>query len=134
MSTSANTVLAPDSKPVLVAGALMAFLAVLTGAFGAHGLKGTLSAYEMDVFKTGVHYQMMHALGLLAIGLLMQNRDDVRLRVAARLMFAGMVLFSGSLYILALSGVKWLGMITPVGGVCFLAAWLLLALGILRAG
>jgi uncharacterized membrane protein YgdD (TMEM256/DUF423 family) len=110
----------------------MAFVAVLAGAFGAHGLKGTLTAYEMDIFQTGVQYQMMHALGLVLIGLLKQTSTDSRLTLAAILMLLGIVLFSGSLYTLSLGGSRWLGMITPAGGIAFLVAWLLVSLSFLR--
>ena len=106
---------------------LSAFLAVAMGAFGAHALKGILTPDMLAVYKTAVSYQMWHALGLGLIALLRQQNPDARLIIyAGWLMFAGIILFSGSLYSLSLSGVKWLGMITPIGGVCFLTAWLLL--------
>ena len=106
---------------------LSAFLAVAMGAFGAHALKAILSADMLAVYKTAVTYQMWHALGLGLIALLRHLHPQSRLiKYAGWLMFSGIVLFSGSLYILSLSGLKWLGMITPLGGVCFLTAWLLL--------
>lgn len=109
---------------VIAAGAFMAFLAVALGAFAAHGLKQSLGEYELSIFRTGVDYHMMHALGLVLIGILMRSADAGMLGTAAVLMFVGILLFSGSLYILSISGIKWLGAITPLGGLCFLAAWL----------
>ncbi|HIG66128.1 MAG TPA: DUF423 domain-containing protein [Methyloprofundus sp.] len=103
-----------------------AFLAVTMGAFGAHALKAILSPEMLTVYKTAVTYQMWHALGLGLMAILRQQNPDARLIIyAGWLMFAGITLFSGSLYLLSLSGVRWLGMITPIGGLCFLSAWLL---------
>lgn len=106
---------------------LSAFLAVALGAFGAHALKTILTPDMLAVYKTAVTYQMWHALGLGLIALLRHHHPQASLiKYAGWLMFAGIILFSGSLYILSLSGLKWLGMIAPLGGVCFLSAWLLL--------
>ena len=112
-------------------GAINAFLAVAAGAFGAHGLKKRLDADLLAVFETGARYHMFHALGLFACAWLI-GRGVTAARPAAWLMLAGIVLFSGSLYALALSGVRVLGAVTPVGGLCFLAAWAALAYGALR--
>ena len=110
----------------LLLSAVTAFLAVTMGAFGAHALKTILAPEMLVVYKTAVTYQMWHALGLGLIAILRQHSPDARLIIyAGWLMFAGIILFSGSLYLLSLSGVKWLGMITPIGGLCFLSAWLL---------
>ncbi|SJM91175.1 DUF423 domain-containing protein [Crenothrix polyspora] len=110
-------------------GALCAFFAVAMGAFGAHALKGVLSPEMLAVYHTAVDYQMWHALGLIAIAQLRVHAPDSALLIwAGVLMFLGIVLFSGSLYGLSLRELKWLGMITPIGGVCFLIAWLLIAL------
>jgi uncharacterized membrane protein YgdD (TMEM256/DUF423 family) len=110
----------------LLLGALNALIGVGMGAFGAHGLKAVISPELLVVYQTGVTYQMYHALGLTGIALI---RDDTKLlHWAGWLMFAGIVLFSGSLYTLAILNLNWLGMITPFGGVCFLTAWLLIAL------
>jgi len=111
----------------LLLSTISAFLAVAFGAFGAHGLKAILSPDMLAIYKTAVTYQMWHALGLAIIALLyQQNLSSRLLHYAGWFMFSGIVLFSGSLYALSLSGLKWLGAITPLGGVCFLAAWLLL--------
>jgi uncharacterized membrane protein YgdD (TMEM256/DUF423 family) len=119
----------------IVLGALSGCVAVAAGAFGAHALRGRLSADMLDVFQTGATYQMYHALALVAVGILLgrfSTDGSVWLSAAGWLFVAGAVLFSGSLYALSLSGVTWLGGITPLGGVAFLLAWLSLAVGILR--
>ena len=115
------------TRTFVILGGISAFLAVLLGAFGAHGLRSHLSAESMSIYQTGVQYQMTHALGLLLIGLLLERRtQNVKLIRAGWLLVAGSVIFSGSLYGLALSGVRILGAITPLGGLCFLAGWILL--------
>lgn len=112
-------------------GAIYAGLAVIFGAFGAHSLEGRLAADMLEVFETGVRYQMYHALGMLLIGLLAGRREQAGgLLWSGRLMHAGIWLFSGSLYVLSLSGITWLGAITPLGGVCFIAAWAMLAINL----
>ncbi|MEQ1637259.1 MAG: DUF423 domain-containing protein [Methylococcales bacterium] len=113
----------------LLLGALAAFASVGLGAFGAHGLKSVLSPEMLDVYKTGVTYQMWHALGLMIIAFIQkQTAASKLLNWAGWMMVAGIVLFSGSLYLLALLNIKWLGMITPFGGLAFLGAWLLLVI------
>lgn len=113
----------------LLFGALSALIGVGMGAFGAHGLKTVISPEMLAVYQTGVTYQMYHALGLIGISLINRQAPDSKLLDwAGRLMFAGILLFSGSLYLLALLNLKWLGMITPIGGVCFLTAWSLITL------
>ncbi|MGR9087653.1 MAG: DUF423 domain-containing protein [Gammaproteobacteria bacterium] len=117
----------------LFLGALSALTGVAMGAFGAHGLKGVLSPESLSIYQTGVSYQMWHALGLCGIAQL-RHRDPkaVILDYAGWLMFCGILLFSGSLYLLTLLDLKWLGMITPVGGLGFLMAWLLVAVFAVR--
>lgn len=111
----------------LLLGAISAFTGVGMGAFGAHGLRSMLSPEMLDVYKTGVNYQMWHALGLGLISQTARQATSLKLLTWAGIsMFAGIVLFSGSLYALAIFNVKWLGMITPFGGLAFLIAWLLL--------
>lgn len=110
-------------------GALLAMLSVGIGAFGAHMLKTVISEDHLQVYETGVHYHMVHALGLILIALLVgQWGESTRLRWAGRLLIAGIVLFSGSLYVLSITGISILGAITPLGGVCFIAGWICLAL------
>lgn len=109
-------------------GALSAMLAVALGAFGAHALEGRVDADLLEVYDTGVRYHLYHSLGLVIVGLLAQRNPEARLfRWSARLMATGIVLFSGSLYGMALTGWRWLGAVTPFGGVALLAAWLVLA-------
>ncbi|WP_217594065.1 DUF423 domain-containing protein [Cohnella sp. GbtcB17] len=117
-------------------GAIVAGLAVAFGAFGAHALKETLSEHYLEVFETGVRYQMYHGLGILLVALLAERFPSATklMQWSARLLLIGTVLFSGSLYILSLSGIDWLGAITPLGGVGFLAGWACLAIAALRGG
>jgi uncharacterized membrane protein YgdD (TMEM256/DUF423 family) len=113
-------------KTLLLLGSLFAFLAVACGAFGAHMLRGALSADTMHVFETGVRYHMYHALGIFIAAWLLHS-FQLRGAAAAGLFFAaGIVLFSGSLYAMALTGAQWLGIVTPFGGLCFLLGWFLL--------
>lgn len=121
-------------KVFMVSGALLAALAVIMGAFGAHALKGQLDAGAMKVFQTAVDYHMYHALGLVLVGVLCKGlAPSSTLGWAGGLMASGIVVFSGSLYLLSTTGIKWLGAITPLGGVAFIAAWILTAVGIWRA-
>ena len=102
------------------------FLGVALGAFGAHALKGKVDPYFLDVFKTGVLYHMVHAMGLFAVAWLSSLSQDPKLFWAGVFLVAGIVLFSGSLYAMTLTGIRALGAITPLGGLSFLAAWILL--------
>ena len=108
-------------------GAGLAGVAVAAGAFGAHGLRDRLAPDMLAVFETAVRYQMYHALGLLAVAWAATRWPEAGAGLAGWLFVAGIALFSGSLYVLALSGVRWLGAITPFGGLCFLAGWGVLA-------
>jgi len=110
-------------------GAVLAFLGVLAGAFGAHALRGQLAPERLAVFDTAVRYQLWHALALLVVGLALERAPRPALRAAGWLFAAGIVMFSGSLYGLALTGVRVLGAITPLGGASFLAGWLALVAG-----
>lgn len=124
----------PLAKIFLALGSIGMLLAVALGAFGAHALKKTLAPELMAVYETAVNYHFYHALGLLAVGLLaLHLPESGTLRWAGFLMVVGLLLFSGSLYALSLSGIRALGAITPVGGVALLAAWLLLAVAVVQA-
>ncbi len=113
--------------PLLLAAVLL-FAAVALGAFGAHALKSKLAPDVMAVYQTAVQYHFWHALGLLAVGILLLHKPESGALVAAAwLLVAGIVLFSGSLYVLALTGARGLGAVTPIGGAAFLAAWAALA-------
>ncbi|MBX9755767.1 MAG: DUF423 domain-containing protein [Pseudomonadaceae bacterium] len=118
----------------LLLAAFFGFTGVGLGAFAAHALKSRLSPEYLAVFQTGVHYQMLHALALLALALLVRQLPGRLLLAAGYLFTLGIVLFSGSLYALTLSGISALGMITPVGGLAFLAGWLCLGLSAWRLG
>lgn len=105
-------------------GAFFMFWAIALGAFGAHALKTRLTPESLAVWQTAVFYHALHALALLAIaGLWPQALEGAKLRLSGILFAAGIVIFSGSLYVLALTGQKWLGAVTPLGGLCFLAGW-----------
>ncbi len=118
----------------LVLGCIAALIAVATGAFGAHALKARIAPELLPVYKTGVEYHFYHALGLILVGLAaFQLPDSACLRRAGWAMLAGIALFSGSLYLLALTGISWLGAITPAGGLSFIAAWCLFAAAIVKA-
>jgi len=115
------------AKVFIGIGALAGLLAVMLGAFGAHGLRGQIDGSLLVAFNTGAQYQMYHALALLMVGILAQLFPGQKLLNWSGLFFViGMLLFSGSLYALALTGVKAFGPVTPVGGMAFMAGWLLL--------
>lgn len=117
-----------------VIGAIAAFVGVAAGAFGAHGLKGRLDPDMLAVFETSVRYQMYHAFGLIAAAWAFTRWPGAAVTWGGWLLLVGIVIFSGSLYILSLGGPRWMGAITPIGGVAFLAGWICLAWGALRAG
>lgn len=122
-----------SAKIFLLLGSLAMMFAVGLGAFGAHGLKDKLSADMLAVYRTGVDYHFYHALGLLALGMIAAHLPESDLvKWSGGLMAAGIVLFSGSLYLLALTGTRWLGAITPLGGAAWIVAWALLAAALLR--
>jgi uncharacterized membrane protein YgdD (TMEM256/DUF423 family) len=120
-------------KIFLTLGSLNAFLSVALGAFGAHALKARLSPDMLNVYQTGVQYHMIHSLGLILVALLADKLGNSSLvNVSGWALFIGIILFSGSLYALSLSGIKVLGAITPLGGVSFLLGWLLLAIAAMK--
>lgn len=110
-------------------GSILLLLSVAIGAFGAHALKGIIGEAALSTYETGVHYHMIHALGILIVAILAnQWGESTTLLWGARLLFLGIILFSGSLYVLSITGVKILGAITPLGGVSFIAGWFCIAL------
>ncbi|MBN6884984.1 uncharacterized membrane protein YgdD (TMEM256/DUF423 family) [Cytobacillus horneckiae] len=116
-------------KLFIIIGAINAFLSVALGAFGAHGLEGKVEGKYMDNWQTAVQYQMFHAIGILIVGLLMSKMPDSSLlNWSGWLMLFGIIFFSGSLYVLALTKISVLGAITPIGGVAFLAGWVLMVI------
>lgn len=111
-------------------GSVAALIAVAAGAFGAHALRQRLAPDLLAVFETRVRHQMYHALGLLAVAWAASRWNAHQIGWAGWLFLAGIIVFSGSLYALSLTGVRWLGAVTPLGGLCFLAGWICLAWGI----
>lgn len=122
------------AKLFLCLASISGFMAVAIGAFGAHGLKARISEELMAVYQTGVQYHFYHTLALLGVGILVHLfPQSGAFRLSGWMMLVGMLVFSGSLYVLALTGVRWLGAITPLGGVAFLVAWAALAVGIYQS-
>ena len=121
-------------RTFLIASGTSGALAVALGAFGAHGLKDRLDAYHMEVYQKAVFYHFIHALGILVVSVLSKTGtfSEYATDWVCTLLVVGIILFSGSLYLLAVSGTRWLGAITPLGGVSFIAAWLLLAWFVMR--
>ena len=115
-----------------VLAALSGFLGVAAGAFGAHALRARLGADLLAIFETGARYQLIHALALVAVAVALERGPSRALTLAGWLFAAGQVVFPGSLYALALSGVRVWGAVTPLGGLCYLAGWLSLAVGFAR--
>jgi len=119
-------------KIILSIAAFSAMLSVVLGAFAAHGLKSKLSETLLNTFQIGVQYQMYHSLALILLVILYRQLPQSLLLYSAGFMFAGIVLFSGSLYMLALTQIKWFGPVTPLGGVCFIVGWALLIAAALK--
>jgi len=117
-------------KLFLLAGSFFCMLSVILGAFAAHGLKSCLSDYAIGIFKTAAEYQMVHGLALIAVAILI--KCGINLSMAGGFFIAGTLLFSGSLYLLALTGLKWLGPITPLGGLCFIIGWIVILVQVAR--
>ena len=123
-----------NAQSIVGTGAVLAFLGVALGAFGAHALKARLAADMLVVYQTGVQYHLVHALGIVLIGVLVQMVPASKwLPIAAWTMTAGVIVFSGSLYALSISGVRLMGAITPLGGVALLAAWGMVAYAVWQA-
>lgn len=123
-------------KNSIITGAIHGFLAVALGAFGAHALENMLDEYSSGIWDTAVQYQMFHASALILVGILMNSSilgEVKQLKIAKNCFNAGIIIFAGSLFILALTGVKWLGAITPIGGVLFLTGWILTIVSVLKS-
>lgn len=114
-------------KLILLLGSLNAALAVILGAFGAHGLKARVDAQQLSVWQTASEYHFYHALGLLLVGVLAKQFASSSMITSGWVMLVGMAIFSGSLYLLVLTGQRWLGAVTPLGGTALIIAWLMLA-------
>ena len=117
----------------LISTAIFGFLSVVLGAFGAHALKNTIDDYGKSIYEKAVLYQMFHTMALFAVGVMQHLNKETSFSIAGWGFFAGIILFSGSLYLLATTGMKWLGAITPIGGVAFLFGWFWLAVSIIKA-
>lgn len=122
--------LSKTSRNLIIIGAISGFLSISFGAFGAHAIKQWMSVDLMAIYQTAVSYQIYHSLGLILIALVYQHQQNTLIKTAGWLMLAGIIIFSGSLYTLSLTDTRWLGAITPVGGILLLLAWLLLGLGV----
>ncbi|MGN8225331.1 DUF423 domain-containing protein [Gracilimonas sp. BCB1] len=122
-----------NPKIILAVAAFLLAIAVAAGAFGAHALKNTLSAERLETWQTAVQYHAWHALGLMLIALI-GTQFQMVVTWPASLILAGILIFSGSLYVLCLTGTSWLGAVTPVGGVAFIVGWVMLGIQILRKG
>ncbi len=121
------------SKLFIFLGSVNAFLAVALGAFGAHGLKSKLTTEMLEIYDTAFKYHIIHAIGMILIGIIAHWIAHANLlNWSGWLLFIGILIFSGSLYILSITGMRWLGAVTPIGGLSFLAGWLLLAVFALR--
>ena len=121
-----------NNRWILALGGLLVALATVSGAFGAHALQTRLSPERLDIYETAVRYHFFHALGLLAIGLAARTIDTPALRWSAVLVVAGIVLFSGSIYALSFSAPRFIGIVTPIGGVALIAGWIVFAVAVLR--
>lgn len=125
-------------RKFIMTGAILGAVAVALGAFGAHGLKRIVAPDTVQVFQAGVQYQMYHAIALVLAGVIYERYTSKLISVAGKLFVLGIILFSGSLYVLTLgkasdlSALDRVGMITPVGGICFIAAWMCLFLGVIK--
>jgi uncharacterized membrane protein YgdD (TMEM256/DUF423 family) len=116
-------------KVFIIWGSINAFLSVALGAFAAHWLQTRLTLDMLEIFRTGIKYHMMHALGLILVGILgFWMQKPGLLQWAGWLILAGIVLFSGTLYVLSISGIRWFGAVTPLGGICFLTGWILVTI------
>lgn len=121
-----------DGRRTLVIAGVLIALATALGAFGAHALKAHLSQERLQVYETAVRYHFLHALGLLAVGVLLRSIDSELLRWSAALLLAGIILFSGSLYLLTFGAPRFVGIVTPLGGLALIAGWILFAATVLR--
>lgn len=121
-----------NSRWILALGGLLVGLATLSGAFGAHALQARLSPERLDIYETAVRYQFFHALGLLAMGLAARAIEAPALRWSAVLVVAGIVLFCGSIYALSFGAPRFIGIVTPIGGVALIAGWMVFVVAMLR--
>jgi len=117
----------------IIIGSALAALAVAIGAFGAHGLKSRISADDLIIFETGVRYQMYHSLALILLGLIGVNFQSNLVQIPAILFLIGIIIFSGTLYLIPLTGLRWFGAITPIGGTALILGWIVLIFNLIRS-
>jgi len=117
----------------IIIGSALAALAVAIGAFGAHGLKSRVSADDLIIFETGVRYHMYHSLALILLGLIGVNFQSNVVQLPAILFLVGIIIFSGTLYLIPLTGLRWLGAITPIGGTALILGWIMLIFNLIRS-
>ena len=117
----------------IIIGSALAAVAVAIGAFGAHGLKSRVSADDLVIFETGVRYQMYHSLALILLGLIGVNFQSNIVQLPAILFLAGIIIFSGTLYLIPLTGLRWFGAITPIGGTALILGWIVLIFNLIRS-
>jgi len=117
----------------IIIGSALAALAVAIGAFGAHGLKSRVSADDLIIFETGVRYQIYHSLALILLGLIGVNFQSNVVQLPAILFLVGIIIFSGTLYLIPLTGLRWLGAITPIGGTALILGWIMLIFNLIRS-
>ena len=120
-------------KDWIVLGSCLMALAVAIGAFGAHGLKLKVSNEDLLIFETGVRYQIYHSIALIILGWIIYTTPSLKLSIIGYLFTSGILLFSGSLYILVLTNFRWFGAITPIGGLCFIFGWILFAIKVFKS-
>ena len=116
-----------NAKQILIIATLLGALSVALGAFAAHGLKKIVDAYYLDIFEKAVRYQFYHTFAIALCGLVILNKSEINLQTSVWLFLCGIFFFSGSLYLMTFTQMKWLGAITPIGGLCFIAGWLMMA-------
>ena len=134
MPSPANTHDPTAGRFFVIAGSLLGALAVMVGAFGAHALSGMLTAEQLATFEIAVRYQMYHSIALILTGVIRHMLDVPAIRWAGMAFFSGILIFSGSLYFLVLADLRWLGAVTPIGGIAFVMGWLCLAVAYWKAG
>ena len=120
-------------KDWIVLGSCLAALAIALGAFGAHGLKSKVSSEDLIIFETGVRYQIYHSIALIILGVISYTLPSLQLSIIGYLFTFGILIFSGSLYVLVLTDLRWFGAITPIGGLCFIFGWILFAIRVFKS-
>ena len=116
----------------IVYGSFFSLLAIVLGAFGAHGLKNVLDQYSREIYEKAIYYHFIHSLAIILIAILNNQYNNINLSYSVYLFLFGIIIFSGSLYVLAITGIKWLGAITPIGGLLFIFGWVYMIVAFLK--